>query len=225
MSQPCWRGRGGPPFDGTMCGMSNRADVAETGARYDGLAAWYDTVARPSAEFSRNDLVDLLGPGSGLCLDLGCGTGLNAEALEAAGRMVVGVGTSRVTSFASRARRWWPPTCGPLHDASFDTSRASGSASSTTSRGARRGEAGVAHRRPAAPVRRAAGFQLSCEVTRDGAIVHPNYRDPLVGAETPGSGRPSASGTGRSPSCSTTSEPAAPAASANATIRAAVARC
>ncbi len=106
-----------------MCGMSTGAGVAEAGARYDGLAAWYDAVARPSMEVSRNDLVDLLGPGGGLCLDLGCGTGLYAEILGGAGRTVVGVDISRDQLRLARAREVVAAADAsrlPFRDASFD---------------------------------------------------------------------------------------------------------
>ena len=73
-------------------------------ARYDGLAAWYDTVARPSAEFSRQDLVRLLGGGAGLCLDLGCGTGLYGDILTGTGRAVVGVDVSQDQLKVAKAR-------------------------------------------------------------------------------------------------------------------------
>ena len=63
--------------------------------RYDGLADWYEEVACPSAEYSRDALVDLLGHGAGVCLDLGCGTGLYGDILRAAGREVIGVDISR----------------------------------------------------------------------------------------------------------------------------------
>jgi SAM-dependent methyltransferase len=69
--------------------------MVRTQARYDGLAAWYEAIARPSADISREDLTGLLGGGGGLCLDLGCGTGLYAGILAGTGRRVVGVDISR----------------------------------------------------------------------------------------------------------------------------------
>lgn len=66
-----------------------------TTARYDGLAEWYEAVAAPSADCSRDALVDLLGVSGGLCLDLGCGTGLYAEILRSSGRQVIGVDISQ----------------------------------------------------------------------------------------------------------------------------------
>ena len=52
-------------------------------ARYDGYADWYDERFAPSA-LAAPILERLLGPGSGCCLDLCCGTGLR---LEEDGRM------------------------------------------------------------------------------------------------------------------------------------------
>jgi hypothetical protein len=46
-----------------------------TRARYDGHAEWYDNWNRPNAERNASDLAELLGPGDGLCLDPGCGSG------------------------------------------------------------------------------------------------------------------------------------------------------
>jgi ubiquinone/menaquinone biosynthesis C-methylase UbiE len=63
-------------------------------ARYDGIADWYDSYARPSAESSRTELLSLLGHGQGLCLDLGCGTGLYFDAIRESGRSVVGIDQS-----------------------------------------------------------------------------------------------------------------------------------
>lgn len=63
-------------------------------ARYDGISGWYDEHAGPSAESSSAELLSLLGPGDGLCLDLCCGTGLYFDAIRASGRSVVGVDRS-----------------------------------------------------------------------------------------------------------------------------------
>ncbi|TWD82752.1 methyltransferase family protein [Kribbella amoyensis] len=62
-----------------------------TVARYDGLADWYDEANAGAAEANREPLVDLLGSGGGLCLDLGCGTGQNLQTLRSTGRTVVGL--------------------------------------------------------------------------------------------------------------------------------------
>ena len=63
-------------------------------ARYDGLAEWYDEYNGPAAEHHATELLRLLGPGSGPCLDLGCGTGLYFEAIRASGRTPVGLDRS-----------------------------------------------------------------------------------------------------------------------------------
>jgi SAM-dependent methyltransferase len=68
-------------------------DLADR-TRYDGMADWYDSWARPSAESSRTELLSLMGPGGGLCLDLGCGTGLYFDVIRDCGRSVVGIDRS-----------------------------------------------------------------------------------------------------------------------------------
>ena len=65
-----------------------------TGARYDGHAEWYDEWNKPHIERNLPEVLDLLGPGNGMCLDLGCGTGLYFDALAATGRTVVGLDRS-----------------------------------------------------------------------------------------------------------------------------------
>jgi ubiquinone/menaquinone biosynthesis C-methylase UbiE len=62
-----------------------------TMARYDGYADWYEDWNRPNAERNAPVVRDLLGPGTGLCLDLGCGGGGYLDALAATGRTVVGL--------------------------------------------------------------------------------------------------------------------------------------
>ena len=44
-------------------------------SRYDGLADWYDGWNEPNAARNAAKVRELFGPGEGLCLDLGCGTG------------------------------------------------------------------------------------------------------------------------------------------------------
>ena len=63
-------------------------------ARYDGYADWYDNWNKPNAEHNAAKIAELLGPGEGLCLDLGCGGGLYFEMLAATGRTVVGLDRS-----------------------------------------------------------------------------------------------------------------------------------
>ncbi|MEV0231825.1 class I SAM-dependent methyltransferase [Nonomuraea sp. NPDC050786] len=65
-----------------------------TTARYDGQAEWYDEYIGSNAGATIADLGDLLGPGEGLCLDLGCGTGLYLDAIRSTGRTVVGLDRS-----------------------------------------------------------------------------------------------------------------------------------
>jgi SAM-dependent methyltransferase len=65
-----------------------------TKARYDGHADWYETWNAPHAARNAADIESLLGPGCGLCLDLGCGGGGYLNALVATGRTVVGLDRS-----------------------------------------------------------------------------------------------------------------------------------
>lgn len=62
-----------------------------TAPRYDGSAAWYDQRNSEASSANRALLQDLLGPGHGRCLDLGCGTGQNFAGLRDTGRTVVGL--------------------------------------------------------------------------------------------------------------------------------------
>jgi len=63
-------------------------------ARYDGLAEWYDENLREFTLASSGVLEQLLGPGPGRCLDLGCGGGLHFETLLGLGWRVTGVDLS-----------------------------------------------------------------------------------------------------------------------------------
>jgi ubiquinone/menaquinone biosynthesis C-methylase UbiE len=66
-----------------------------TKPRYDGYAEWYDNWNSQHIERNVPEILDLLGgPGTGLCLDLGCGTGLYFDGLVASGRTVVGLDRS-----------------------------------------------------------------------------------------------------------------------------------
>jgi SAM-dependent methyltransferase len=73
---------------------------AGTLARYDGLADWYDGVMRdpgdraPLAVAAFELLSGLLGPGSGLILDIGCGTGLASVRVRELGYQPFGVDLS-----------------------------------------------------------------------------------------------------------------------------------
>jgi len=67
-----------------------------TGARYDGIADWYDTEFQPAPLESETwkTLVRLLGEGSGSLLDVGCGTGGYASGFEELGWDYTGVDSS-----------------------------------------------------------------------------------------------------------------------------------
>jgi SAM-dependent methyltransferase len=76
-------------------------------ARYDGHADWYDSWNQPHAEHNAAAIQDLLGPGEGPCLDLGCGAGHYFDTLAATGRTVVGLDYSadQLRFAARRSRR------------------------------------------------------------------------------------------------------------------------
>src|SRR5579859_6234168 len=76
--------------------FSPRPVILETmpGARYDGYAEWYDDWRAGNVAGNAAEVAALLGPGDGLCLDLGCGTGLLFDALAATGRTVAGLDRS-----------------------------------------------------------------------------------------------------------------------------------
>lgn len=63
-------------------------------ARYDGFADWYEAFNTPHATANRAELEHTLGAGGGLCLDLGCGTGLYFDAIRATGRIPIGLDRS-----------------------------------------------------------------------------------------------------------------------------------
>jgi SAM-dependent methyltransferase len=95
-------------------------------ARYDGLADWYEERFVAGAEPHQPGLLDLLGPGSGPCLDIGCGTGRNFETIRATGRSVVGVDYSADLLRVARTRTDGPLMIAdaavlPFADESFDT--------------------------------------------------------------------------------------------------------
>ncbi|MFI7068328.1 class I SAM-dependent methyltransferase [Kribbella sp. NPDC050124] len=95
-------------------------------ARYDGLADWYEERFVAGAETHQPGLLDLLGPGSGACLDIGCGTGRNFETIRATGRSVVGVDYSADQLRVAHTRTDGPLMVAdaaalPFADASFET--------------------------------------------------------------------------------------------------------
>lgn len=62
-----------------------------TGARYDGIADWYNQHNASAAEQHAREVATILGHGDGLCLDLGCGTGQYLDAIRSTGRAAVGL--------------------------------------------------------------------------------------------------------------------------------------
>jgi ubiquinone/menaquinone biosynthesis C-methylase UbiE len=96
------------------------------GARYDGIADWYDTEFQPAPLESEawQTLVELLGAGDGALVDIGCGTGSYAAALAELGWTVTGVDVSE--DMLRRAREKGVETVQadattlPFEDASFD---------------------------------------------------------------------------------------------------------
>lgn len=78
-------------------------------ARYDGHAKWYDESFANLASPAWADLVSrLLGGTSdtgGLCLDIGCGTGLHFAAIQAAGYLPLGIDISRDQITRAKERR------------------------------------------------------------------------------------------------------------------------
>lgn len=97
--------------------------------RYDGHADHYDAAFTMYGDLDDPDssascVVRLLGPGGGVCIDLGCGTGLHHEAVERTGRWVAGVDMSadQLRVAASRGGRLVraDATATPFRDACAD---------------------------------------------------------------------------------------------------------
>lgn len=96
------------------------------GARYDGIADWYDTEFQPEPLESETwqALVRLLGEGTGSLLDVGCGTGGYAAGLATLGWKVTGTDVSE--DMLRRAREKGvaaiqaDATALPFDDAFFD---------------------------------------------------------------------------------------------------------
>jgi SAM-dependent methyltransferase len=66
-----------------------------TPAAYDGFADWYEEYLRnPGYEVAADTLIDLLGAGSGRCLDYGCGIGHLFERYRSLGWAAVGIDLS-----------------------------------------------------------------------------------------------------------------------------------
>jgi SAM-dependent methyltransferase len=94
-------------------------------ARYDGHADWYEDWNRPHAEQHTHEVQELFGPGRGLCLDLGCGSGHYFGALQGTGRTVVGLDYSadqlRVAQSRSRSIVRGDGAALPFGDDIFET--------------------------------------------------------------------------------------------------------
>lgn len=94
-------------------------------ARYDGWADWYDNWNAPRAANNASEVLDFLGAGAGLCLDLGCGTGLYFDVLARSGRTVVGLDRSadqlRIAQGRSRDIVQAEATALPFADEAFGT--------------------------------------------------------------------------------------------------------
>jgi SAM-dependent methyltransferase len=79
-------------------------------SRYDGIAEWYD--AEQTRISTRSDaplaeIASVLGPGHGLVVELGCGTGLSAQAIRSAGWSVGGLDLSLDQLRLARHRCRW----------------------------------------------------------------------------------------------------------------------
>ncbi|MFG1909187.1 class I SAM-dependent methyltransferase [Kribbella sp. NPDC048928] len=95
-------------------------------ARYDGLAEWYDERFVVGAPEHQPGVLELLGRGSGPCLDIGCGTGRNFDTIRASGRTPIGLDFSVDQLGRARLRTDGPllhgdATALPFADESFDT--------------------------------------------------------------------------------------------------------
>lgn len=76
-------------------------------ARYDGLAEWYDDFLKhPIYDDVPGHVGRLVGSGTGLCIDAGCGTGAHLGLLASRGWNVVGLDLS--ADQLRLARRRWP---------------------------------------------------------------------------------------------------------------------
>jgi SAM-dependent methyltransferase len=97
-----------------------------TGARYDGIADWYDGEFQPEPLESETweVLARLVGEGSGSLLDVGCGTGSYTAALAGLGWDVVGLDVSEDMLRRAEARGVRTVQADaasmPFEDASFD---------------------------------------------------------------------------------------------------------
>jgi SAM-dependent methyltransferase len=95
-------------------------------ARYDGLADWYEEYNAPAAAANEAAISELLGPGGGLCLDLGCGGGQYFETIRSTGRDIIGLDYSADQLRVARRRNAEllvraDAAALPFGDASFST--------------------------------------------------------------------------------------------------------
>jgi ubiquinone/menaquinone biosynthesis C-methylase UbiE len=108
-----------------MARRQQERSMPATKARYDGYADWYDEWNQQHIEGNTPELADLLGPGDGLCLDLGCGSGQYLDVLAATGRTVAGLDRSadqlRVASTRSANILQGDGARLPFADATFAT--------------------------------------------------------------------------------------------------------
>ncbi|MGE0161301.1 MAG: class I SAM-dependent methyltransferase [Gemmatimonadales bacterium] len=77
------------------------------GARYDGWAEWYDQYIRGRRLYSDlpAHIGRLVGRGDGICIDVGCGTGVYLNTIASLGGSVIGVDLS-VDQLRLAVRRW-----------------------------------------------------------------------------------------------------------------------
>ena len=75
-------------------------------ARYNGLAEWYDDyLKQPLYDDVPEHVCRLVGSGTGLCIDAGCGTGIHLGILASRGWTVVGIDVS-TDQLGLASRRW-----------------------------------------------------------------------------------------------------------------------
>ena len=94
-------------------------------ARYDGLAEWYDDFLKhPIYDDVPEHVGRLVGSGTGLCIDAGCGTGTHLRLLASRGWSVVGVDLSG-DQLRLASRRWPSLVRGDVGSMPFTDGRAS----------------------------------------------------------------------------------------------------